>query len=154
MISVSHLIKATIAWICMTLAGMRGGQKDKAWRRVGLPAIAIGAGWSFSWSWKYLAFLLFVPILCLGYGVDSQLYNWMWQIEWLTRAVYAFLLSLPFFVFGLRRGIVAGILLILAFQIHAGSLGNIGWFGDILIEDILRYGTLAGLVLFNVMKKN
>jgi hypothetical protein len=62
------------------------------------------------------------------------------------------MLSLPFYFYGWRRGLFASVALISAFQVMAGSLGKIGPF-DILIEDLLRYGVLAGLVGFNIVKK-
>ena len=145
-----NIIKAVLSWIGMTISGMWGGQQDKAVRRFGLPAIAMGAGFSFGWKWKYLAFLLFIPVLIMGYGVDSVLGGFLGHVEWLIRLIYSLLLSVPFIVFGAWRYILASVLLVVAFQIHAGSFGQI--FGkDILIEDFIRYGTLAGLVLFNIM---
>jgi hypothetical protein len=101
-------IKAIIAWFGIVISGMAGGQGKlggKAPRRFGIPAIAIFTGWSFGWSWKYLAFLLLIPLLSMGYGVDSHLGAICGHIEWLIRLVYALLLSLPFFIFGLWRGV-------------------------------------------------
>jgi hypothetical protein len=144
-------IKAITAWFGMVIAGMYGGQKNKAVRRFGLPAIATGYGLSVRWDWRYFAFLGFIPVLVAGYGVDSALGNWLGHIEWLIRLVYALLLSLPFFVFGLWRGVWASVLLVVAFQVHAGSLGHIAWFGDLLGDDIVRYGVLGALVIFNIM---
>jgi len=149
-------LKAIIAWFGMVIAGMAGGQGKlggKAPRRFGIPAIALFTGWSFGWSWKYLAFLLLIPVLCLGYGVDSQLGAWLGHNEFLIRLVYASLLSLPFYIFGWIRGVVGSVLLVAAFQIHAGSLGHISWFGDVLIEDIIRFCTLAALIIFNIFRK-
>ena len=37
------------------------------------------------------------------------------------------------------------------FAVRAGSLGHIPWFGDLLIEDIIRYGVLAILIIFNTL---
>lgn len=147
------VIKAIIAWFLMVFCGMAGGQGKlggKAPRRFGLPALAIGTGLSFGWRWQYLAFLLLVPVLVMGYGVDSQLGAFVGHIEWLIRLIYAMLLSIPFFFFGWRRGLFATILLVIAFQIHAGTIGHVSWFGAILLEDIIRYGTLASLILFNI----
>ena len=144
-------LKAILAWLGIVLSGMYGGQKNKAVRRFGIPAISIGFGLSMGWRWQYLAFLGFIPVLIMGYGVDSVLGGLLGHIEWLIRLVYAMLLSLPFLFFGLFRWVVAAALLVLAFQIHAGSLGVI-WGMDILIEDIVRYGVLGGLIVFNVLK--
>ena len=96
-----------------------------------------------------MCFLLLIIPLCMGYGENSWLMNVL-HIEFLVRFVYALFLSIPFAFFGFRRWVVAAIALITAFQIHAGSLGHISWFGDILIEDILRYGTLGVLISFNI----
>jgi len=148
-----NIIKAIFSWLSMTLAGMYGGQKNKAVRRFALPGLAIFTGWSFGWSWKYLAFLLFIPVLILGYGEHSKLYFILFESDTIVRIVYAILLSLPFFVFGWLRWIIACALLVLAFQVHAGSLGNVSWFGDFLKEDIVRYGTLSALIIFNCWKK-
>ena len=71
----------------------------------------------------------------------------------LVRVVYGLMLSIPFFFFGWKRGLVAAIALIGVFQVRAGSLGNISWFGDLLIEDIFRYATLGGLISFNIFKR-
>jgi len=146
-------IKSIIAFITATLAGMYGGQKNKAARRFVMPAIIQGYCFSMGWQWRYLAFLGMIPVLIMGYGPNSVLSGWLGGIEWLIRAVYALILSIPFIVFGLPRWITACVLLIVAFAIRAGSLGNIPHFGDFLIEDLIRYGTLMALVLFNVMKK-
>jgi hypothetical protein len=69
-----------------------------------------------------------------------------------VRAVYAALLSLPFYFSGWRRGLFATVALVAAFQVMAGSLGKIGPF-DILIEDLVRYGVLGGLVVFNIVRR-
>lgn len=148
-----NIVKAVFSWILMVVAGMWGGQRDKAVRRFGLPALAIGTGLSFGWYWKYLSFLLFIPVLISGYGVDSVLGNWCFHIEWLIRLVYALLLAVPFAVFGLWRWLIASALLVIAFQVHAGSMGHLNGIGDLLIEDLIRYGTLSALILFNIIKK-
>ena len=143
---------AVFSWLGMVFGGMFGGQKEKGARRFGLPAIAtsFAIGWN-GFQWKDLAYLLFIPVLCMGYGVDSVIGAMGFHIEWLIRVVYALLLSIPFIFSGLTRWVISAIILILAFQVRAGSLGNIPWFGDILIEDICRYGALATLVLLNTM---
>lgn len=146
-------IKAVFIWITGVIAGMAGGQGKtggKAPRRFGLPALAVFSGFSFGWDWRYLAFIGLVPVLIMGYGVNSKLMEVLGN-DTIVRAVYAMLLSIPFVVFGLKRWMFAAVALIVAFQVRAGSLGNISWLGDILIEDIIRYGVLMALVLFNVM---
>jgi hypothetical protein len=136
----------------MVLAGMAGGQKFKQFRRFGLPGLAFLTAWRFDgFQWRDAAFLLLIPVLVLGYGENSHLMGLIGN-EIAVRAVYAAMLSLPFYFYGWRRGLFASVALISAFQVMAGSLGKIGPF-DILIEDLLRYGVLAGLVGFNIVKK-
>ena len=139
--------KAVLAWFSMVLAGMYGGQKNKSVRRFGIPAIAV----TYGWSWKSLWFLLLIPVLIMGYGENSVLMKLI-GVEWAVRAVYACLLSIPFAFFGLLRWVISAVLLVIAFQVRAGSFGNIPWFGDLLIEDIVRYGTLSALVIFTLAR--
>jgi len=139
-------VKAIFGFLGVLWGGLSGGQGKqggKAPRRFGIPAICLLIGWP-------VGLLLAIP-LSIGYGVDSILGNWLGNIEWLIRVVYALLLSLPFLFFGLWRWVWAAILLVVAFQVQAGSLGHLNAFGDILIEDIVRYGTLGGLIIFNVL---
>lgn len=150
------VIKAIVAWVSMTFLGMSGGQGKlpggKNERRIGLPLVALGTAISFNgFKWQDLALLLLIPILCMGYGVDSQLGAVLGHCEWLIRFVYAFLLSLPFLFYGKLKWFISSVLLVIAFQIHAGSLGFISWFGDVLKEDIVRYGTLSAVILGNIM---
>ena len=84
----------------------------------------------------------------MGYGESSWLYG-LTHSDTLTRLLYAILLSLPFLFWGIKRWAVCAVVLILAFQIHAGSLFTFGTF-DVLIEDIVRYGAL-GLLLIPVV---
>lgn len=146
------IIMAVFSWLGMLFTGMFGGQKEKGARRFGLPTIATGfaIGWN-GFQWKDLSFLLLIPILCMGYGVDSILGAVVFHNEFLIRVLYSLLLSIPFIFYGLTRWVICAILLIIAFQIRAGSLGNISWFGDVLIEDLIRYGVLASCVLLCVI---
>jgi hypothetical protein len=149
------IIKAVIAFIGILWGGMSGGQGKQAGkspRRFGIPLIGSMFALSVGWRWKYLAFLLFIPILSIGYGVDSILGNICFHNETMIRVIYALLLSTPFAVFGALRWSMAAGLLVVAFQIQAGSLGYTPWFGDFLVEDIVRYSILAGLIIFNVLK--
>lgn len=146
-----NIIKAIFAVITGVLAGMYGGQKNKAVRRFGIPVIATGFALSIRFRWKYLAFLLFIPVLIMGYGVDSDLGALVGYNEVLIRLLYAVLLSTPFYFFSWRRGLVASVFLIIAFSIRAGSLWHNNWMGDWLIEDICRYSTLMVLVVINVL---
>lgn len=145
-------LQSVIGWIGMVIAGLWGGQRDKAVRRFGLPGLAFLTAWRFDgFQWRDMAFLLLIPVLVMGYGENSQIMGWI-GIEWAVRVVYAFLLSLPFIFYGWRRWLAACVLLIVAFQVQAGSLGKIGPY-DILIEDIARYGALTCLVAFNIIRK-
>jgi hypothetical protein len=142
-------LKALLTAVLIMLAGMYGGQKNKGVRRFGIPGLAIIASFVAGFRWKDLAFLLLIPVLCMGYGVDS-VYMKIFKVEWLVRFMYGLTLSIPFIVYGLTRYLVAAISLACVFLIRAGSLGYITWFGDILIEDICRYSTLGVLIAFNV----
>jgi len=131
------------------IAGMFGGQKNKATRRFGIPGLAVLTAWlSGKFRWKHLAFLLLCPVLIMGYGEHSVLYGWL-NNDNLVRVVYGALLSLPFLFFGMPRWLVAFVGLVVAFSITAGSFGSIRGF-DILIEDIIRYGVLGLLIAFNI----
>ena len=148
------ILKAIIAFLGMLWGGMSGGQGQqggKAPRRFFAPAVALGFGASIKWRWKYLAFLLWIPIFSLGYGVDSQLGAVCFNIEWLIRLVYAVLVAIPFAVMGVLRLVLCLIALVVAFQVQAGSMGFIGGFGDVLIEDICRYGVWALCVIVTVL---
>lgn len=137
-------------WIAVL--GMAGGQGHlggKTSRRFGIPVFILAMG---NFSKKTFPFLLLMPLLAMGYGESSWLASYVRQ-EWLLRAVYAFMLALPFLFFGIKRWGIATLFLIAAFQVRAGSLGHIGWFGDLLIEDIVRYGTLGILITVNLFKK-
>jgi len=145
-----NIIKSIFTFISITLAGMFGGQKEKGVRRFGIPSIAVLTGWEV-WGWKALFYLLLIPVLCMGYGANSVFMDWFHN-DTIVRLFYAFLLSLPFFGFGWKRGVVASVALMVAFSVRAGSLGQV-WGMDILIEDIFRYGSLALLVVVNNLTK-
>lgn len=143
-----------ITTIFMAVLGMQGGQGKiggKTTRRVGLPFVASAYAGLAGLGWKALVFLLWIPLLSMGYGVDSHIGALCFHIEWLIRLVYAILLSLPFLVFSLARWIICAILLVIAFQMEAGSLGYTSWFGDFLIEDICRFFTLGVLLVVNCL---
>ena len=76
----------------------------------------------------------------------------MFVIDSLVRLVYAFLISLIFTRKGLRKWFWSAFLLIGAFQVRAGSMGHIGSF-DILVEDIIRYGIIAILLLEHYIRE-
>lgn len=139
-------LKSILVTLGTTFLGMFGGQKQKGARRFGILGLALTIDGFNKRAWPLV---LIIPVLVLGYGENSVLYDKIGNDN-LVRLVYGFLLSLPFLFYGWRRWIVACVLLIGAFQIHAGSLGHIGWFGDILVEDVARYGILGGLIAFNL----
>lgn len=139
-----HLLKAIITFWAVTLAGMFGGQKQKGVRRFGIAGLAVVMDWKRGWP-----FLFLIPVLVMGYGENSWLMGYI-SIEWAVRMAYAFLLSIPFIFFGPKRWGFAFLALLIAFQIEAGSAGYVSWFGDILIEDFIRYGTLGALMAFNM----
>ena len=146
-------IKGIFTAIGIMFAGMIGGQgrignikTGKGIRRFGIPFLSVLTGWA-DWGWQSLFYLLFIPTLVCGYGVNSWLMG-ICGIEWVVRFVYAILLSLPFYGFSWKRGLIASFSLIIVFAVRAGSAGTI-WGMDILIEDICRYGTLGILVVLN-----
>lgn len=146
------IIKRIFTAISVMILGMAGGQGKiggKATRRYGIPGLAFIGSLGDGFQWRDLAFLLLIPVLVMGYGENSKLMA-MFGSDTIVRVVYALLLSIPFFIQSLKRGAVAGILLVIAFQVRAGSLGSVSWFGDFLIEDIVRYGTLGVLVAWNI----
>jgi len=140
------ILKAIFTFFSVTLAGMFGGQKEKGARRFGIPSIAALTGWE-SWGWKVLFYLLLIPVLCMGYGHNS-IFMKLLNNDTLVRMVYGATLGLPFFGFGVRRGAIACAVLLVAFLVRAGSAGQV-WGMDILIEDIVRYGALAILIILN-----
>lgn len=120
-----------------------GGQFNKATRRYGVPVLTLlyaqikDKKATAKERLRYVALLLLIGILSMGYGTNSFLKNKIcFGIEWLTRAVYALLISLVFFLAGANWFFCAPILII-AFQIRAGVLFKIGNF-EVLIEDIAR----------------
>ena len=144
------LLKKIFQVITITFLGMFGGQKKKGARRFGIPLFSITINLKER-KWKNLAFLLLIPILCMGYGENSFLMQ-IFNNDAIVRIVYGALLSLPFLFFGIKKWLISLISLIIAFSIRAGSLFTIGDF-DILIEDIIRYGTLAFLIIFDTRKE-
>lgn len=141
--------KSILVSLFTMIAGMAGGQGKlggKGTRRFGIFGFALTMDGFQKQAWPLV---LLIPILIMGYGEKSFLQDKL-HFEWLTRLVYGFILSLPFLFYGLKRFIFASILLVIAFQIHAGSLGHIGFFGDILAEDMLRYGILGVIISANL----
>ena len=139
-------LKAIFVSIGTMILGMFGGQKNKGARRFGISGLALTAGGFKRRAWPLI---LLIPILIIGYGESSWLYERLGS-DTLVRIVYGFLLAAPFAFYGLNRFCCACVLLVGAFNIHAGSLGQSSWFGDFLIEDMFRYGTLGILIAFNL----
>lgn len=138
--------KSILVTVGTMILGMFGGQKNKGARRFGIFGLSLTMDGFTKRSWPLI---LIVPTLVMGYGENSWLYA-KFGNDNLVRFIYAICLSFPFMFYGFIRWGFACALLVGAFQIHASSLGYISWFGDILIEDIIRYGILGGLISFNL----
>ena len=131
-----------------------GGQLEKGARRFGVPGLALVAGLWEKWKeapkkrMKLLVFVILIPILSMGYGVNSWLMG-IFKKDWIVRFVYGIMLSVPLGIYTtltpqntmIHYFIITG-LLVAAFQLRAGSLGKIGKY-DILVEDIVRSLTLG-----------
>ena len=138
-------LKRLITIISTLILGCLGGQGKKSFRRFGIPGLALLMG---KFKKNSLPFILLIPILLIGYGENSLLMTWL-KSEVLVRLFYGSLLSLPFLFFGIKRWLFALITLCIAFSIRAGSLGQV-WGMDILVEDLLRYGSLGVLIAVNL----
>lgn len=130
-----------------------GGQIVKGVRRFGIPGLT-----SLVVVWRILSskdkserkywpaafiFLLLIPILAMGYGVNSWLMK-IFKNDLTVRIAYGILVCIPIAVYAVvtpgtpmwkMLPIVAAITA--AFQVRAGSLFKIGRY-DVLIEDIVR----------------
>jgi len=136
--------------ILMVILGLAGGQNfTKGARRFGLPGAGLVLSFKDGFQWQDLTIILFVPCLILGYGPNSFLFG-ITENETLTRIFYAGILSL---FNGFKRWLISVVVLVGAFQVRAGSLGEIGWFGDILIEDLFRFVSLSVLILVFKVKR-
>ena len=147
----------------ITILWLIGGQISKGARRYGVPGATLALLFiqllktnkkEMKQCLKYLIFLLLIPALTVGYGINSHLMKWL-KREWLVRVAYATMLSVPLLVYALVAGqvwkypvILA--LLIGAFQVRADKLGTIGDSFDILVEDIVRSLTLGGAIVWLV----
>jgi len=140
------IIKNIILFPVIVIQGMLGGQGPKWVRRFLLPFTAIIGSFQ-EWGWKSLAYLLLIPLLCMGYG-EKSIFMQVFHNDTIVRIVYGLCLGLPFFIFHWFRGVICCLLLAFAFSVRAGSLGQV--FGmDILIEDLIRYGVLGALIIIN-----
>lgn len=142
-------MRKLLTLISITFLGMFGGQTKgkKAYRRYGIPLLAIATLLKYKWNWRYLGLLLLIPLLSMGYGVNSWLMALL-QDDTLVRIAYGLILGLPFFFFGWIRGIIACVSLAIAWSVRGGNLGYIEWFGDLLVEDIIRYSILGLNIIF------
>lgn len=146
---------------------MVGGQINKGFRRFGVPgstltvyiAYRIKTAKSIRDWLKAVAVLLFIPILCMGYGTDSSLKKFF-KKDWLVRIAYGTILVIPLGIIaalGSKPWWVYGICALsmpLAFSFRDTWLGRfrharIGNF-DILYEDVVRSLAL-GLCLVVVL---
>lgn len=141
--------------IPIMLLWLIGGQVAKGARRFGVPGITMIVGlWTALGDkskkprekWGVLALVLLIPVLCLGYGVDS-VFTKIFKKEWIVRLIYAIVLSIPVGVYAVIAQETWKMLFVVpalvgAFQIRAGKLFSIGKF-DVLIEDIARSLTLG-----------
>jgi len=134
--------------LLITIFYMIGGQIEKGVRRYGVSFLSIIYSYledkkkTFREKTRYLKMLLLIGVLSLGYGESSWLRKLLGGIDWLTRLVYALLISLVYILISSGMWYVIPILVI-AFQIRAGKILTIGKRFDILIEDIFR-----GLAIF------
>jgi len=140
------------------ILGMIGGQRIKAVRRYGIPALSatfIKIGLKpdktrKDWV-KYHLLVVLMFVLSMGYGEHSWLRS-VFKTDWATRFIYACLISLVFIIAPWQLYLVCLLALVVVFQIRAGSLGQIGRY-DILVEDILRYYTLGWCVAITYLQQ-
>ena len=133
-----------------------GGQIDKGFRRFGVPGVAaIGVlvkkiREEKKRAWMAVLLFLLIPLLCMGYGVDSWLVK-IFKKEWTVRLVYGTIVStgacgLVIVVNSFCWSLIAYWLVAVAvFQIRGGKLFTIGKF-DLLVEDLAR-GAGVGMLL-------
>lgn len=148
--------------IIICVCWMIGGQLNKAVRRFCIPSLAVAVTLWRAFlnnrsknprvAWAAFAWCLVIPILSMGYGVDSWLGK-IFKKELTLRMAYAIMCSLPFLIFERVTGEpwwltgVTVVALVVAFQVRADKLGTWGKF-DFLIEDIVRglvFGTLVAI---------
>lgn len=149
-----------------------GGQVNKGVRRYGVPGIVTtidilrrlkGArfyGLRKHW-WKALIMLLFIPLLAVGYGVDSS-FKKVFKKDWIVRIVYAIMLSTPLGIYTaltqytLTQHALMVLALITAYSIRTEWLGvwarrlKIGDF-DIIVEDVIRSSTLGICIVWTLL---
>lgn len=131
-----------------------GGQVNKALRRFALPTTlaVLSVARIFlkdtkRW-WLGLLILLYIPILSIGYGIDSALGKLLGGKEWLVRLVYGFACALPVLIIlvitHMWYKIACIPVLIGVFELRLGSI-KIGNY-DLLLEDLVRATTLGACI--------
>lgn len=153
-------MKEVLLWVlfppAIMVLWMIGGQINKGVRRFGIPGTSmIGAVFwrltdgekkSFKETSKLLVLLLLIPVLVMGYGINSKLMK-IFKKDLTVRIAYAIMVSIPLGIYAIItpnpfwKYPIITTSLIVAFQVRAGSLSKIGVY-DVLIEDMVR-----GLVL-------
>jgi len=119
-----------------------GGQLQKWVRRIILPSAY--TLWKLiqnpkidkNYRWRSFFLLLLIPLLSMGYGIDSSLMKVL-KKEWLVRLAYATFLYIPFALMSVPIwGLIA---LILAFQVRIDkSIADFYKGYDIIYDDIVR----------------
>lgn len=129
--------------LLITICYLIGGQIEKGVRRYAVPALSVLFAYledkerSAKEKIRYFLFILMIAVLSLGYGENSWIRKLCKGNDGETRAIYSSLLVLIFSIVNWHGIILYFMILSVAFQIRAGSLGKIKNF-DILIEDICR----------------
>lgn len=136
-----------------------GGQINKAARRYALPglAAAMAVGGQLlkdkkRW-WLGLVVLLYIPILSIGYGVDS-IFGRVFKREWAIRLAYAIVCCVPMLTITIFtqqwwKLAISTLAVLGAFQVRAGTLFRIGGY-DVLIEDLVRSFVLGSAVAWSL----
>ena len=149
----------------VTILWMIGGQLSKGARRYGSPGLTVltllvrklrDKDATTREKWAVATLLLYIPLLSVGYGVNSALARVV-KKEWIIRVAYGIMLGIPLLVYALiastplYRNAICTIALVGAFQIRAGSLGSFKVGDkkvDLLIEDIVRSLALGLSILW------
>lgn len=152
-----------MVWIIppiVMVAWLVGGQINKGVRRFGMPltttalgAISLLKRKDKQW-WVALFILLYIPILSIGYGVDSVLGKWLGGREWLIRLLYALvccvpLLMIQIFVQDWWKLAIMLPMIVGSFQVRAGGV-KVGNY-DLLWEDVIRSLVLGSCVAWSLV---
>ncbi len=146
------MIYSVLLIVAICLLWLISGQMIKGLRRYAIPVIATAYVVMLKDKRKrWLAGLMLIlsAILSLGYGENSDIRKFLGGSDFLTRIVISIMIaSIPItYIFLSQKhtnicdtswSILTIIIVnVVAWQVHAGSLGKIGRY-DILIEDICR----------------